>query len=124
MSKFKVVPTPDHGTRLVPVDPTPKTEDEWLAAACEHDITYGEEEAKRMESPLVFSEITLSDGDRSILIHVWSDGSWNVLSHQPYWGSKPPHRQTAKRWIRNGYHGDISEEPEFVHSTFAAIKTK
>lgn len=43
MSKFKVVPTPDHGTRLVPVDPTPKTEEEWLAAACEHDITYGQD---------------------------------------------------------------------------------
>lgn len=41
--RFKVVPTPDHGTRLVPVDPTPKTEDEWLAAACEHDITYGQD---------------------------------------------------------------------------------
>ena len=43
MSKFKVVPTPDHGTRLVPIDPTPKTEEEWLAAACEHDITYGQD---------------------------------------------------------------------------------
>ena len=43
MSKFKVVPTPDHGTRLVPVDPTPKTDEEWLKAACEHDITYGED---------------------------------------------------------------------------------
>ena len=43
MSKFKAVPTPDHGTRLVPVDPTPKTEEEWLKAACEHDITYGED---------------------------------------------------------------------------------
>lgn len=40
--RFKVVPTPDHGTRLVPVDHTPKTEEEWLAAACEHDITYGQ----------------------------------------------------------------------------------
>lgn len=43
MSKFKVVPTPDHGTRLVPANPTPKTEEEWLAAACEHDITYGQD---------------------------------------------------------------------------------
>lgn len=82
------------------------------------------EEEKRMEVPMVFSEITLSDGDRSILIHVRADGSWNVPSYQPRWGSKPPNRQTAKRWIRNGYHGDISEEPEFVQSTFAAIKTK
>ena len=73
---------------------------------------------------LTFSEITLSDGERSILVHVWSDGSWDLPTAQSKWGSKPPHRQTAKRWIRNGCHGDLSEEPEFVHSTFAAIKTR
>ncbi len=44
--RFKVVPTPDHGTRLVPTNPTPNTEEEWLAAACEHDITYGQEDQR------------------------------------------------------------------------------
>lgn len=71
-----------------------------------------------------FSEITLFDGERSILVHVWSDGGWDVPTAQSRWGSEPPHRQIAERWIRFGYHGDLSEEPEFVRSTFAAIKTR
>jgi hypothetical protein len=83
-----------------------------------------EEQRKRTGVPGTFSEITLSDGDRSILVHVWSDGRWNLSTTQPYWGSKPPHRQTAERWIRNGYHGELHEEPEFVRTVFTAIKTR
>ena len=39
-------------------------------------------------------------------------------------GDKRPQKQTARAWIRKGLHGDLSEEPEFVRSTFAAIKTR
>lgn len=81
------------------------------------------EEKQLAKAPRTFSEITLFDGERSILVHVWSDGRWSLPPGQPGWSGHPPHRQTAERWIRNGYHGDLSEEPEFVRSTFAAIKT-
>lgn len=80
------------------------------------------EEKQLAKAPRTFSEITLFDGEREIDVHFWSDGTWDVPTTQSRWGAKPPCRQTAKRWILNGFHGDLSEEPEFVRSTIAAIK--
>ena len=81
------------------------------------------EELKLTATMPRFSEITLSNGERSIDIHVFESGRWSIARTQRGYGDKRPQKQTARAWIRKGLHGDLSEEPEFVRSTFAAIKT-
>lgn len=61
---------------------------------------------------LRFSEITLSDGETSLLVHVYSDGSWSPVRCR---------RNKAYQWIRKGYFGDLSGEPEFVRRCFEFI---
>lgn len=73
----------------------------------------------------VFSEITLSNGDRSIIVHVWSNGTVRIPP-QPvsHWPSGAVSRATVRRWIRLGRYGDISEEPPFVAQVFNRIGGK
>jgi hypothetical protein len=63
-----------------------------------------------------FSEVSLFDGEERLLVHIWSDGSWDPVSGQT--------RARARRWIQKGYHGDLSEEPQFVQDVIARIKEK
>lgn len=72
-----------------------------------------------------FSEVTLSNGDRTIVIHVWTDDRITIAedkSNGRHWGSKGPSKQTVIRWIKMQLHGDLSEEPEFVRTRLADIR--
>lgn len=69
------------------------------------------------------ANVTLAHKGRKILVSVFPDGEWSIARNQTGYGPTLPQKQTARAWIRNGYHGDLSEEPEFVRTTFAAIKT-
>jgi len=72
-----------------------------------------------------FSELTLSNGDRSIVIHVWTDDRITIAddkSNGRHWGSAGPSKQTVIRWIKMQLHGDLSQEPEFVRIRLAGIR--
>jgi hypothetical protein len=73
-----------------------------------------------------FSEVTLSNGDRTIVIHVWTDDRITIAddkrSNWKHWGSAGPSKQTVIRWIKMQLHGDLSQEPEFVRIRLAGIR--
>jgi len=72
-----------------------------------------------------FSEVTLSNGDRSIVIHVWTDDRITIAddkSNGRHWGSAGPSKQTVIRWIKMQLHEDLSQEPEFVRIRLAGIR--
>lgn len=61
-----------------------------------------------------FSQVSLFDGEETILVHFWTDGSWEPVSGQS--------RDRARRWIQRGYHGDLSDEPQFARDIISRIK--
>ena len=72
-----------------------------------------------------FAEVTLSNGDRTIVIHVWTDDRITIAddkSNGRHWGSAGPSKQTVIRWIKMQLHGDLSQEPEFVRIRLAGIR--
>lgn len=74
-----------------------------------------------------FSEVTLSNGDRTIVIHVWTDDRITIAddkSNGHHWGSKGPSKQTVIRWIKMQLHGDLSQEPEFVRRRLEEVRMK
>lgn len=102
----------------------PLTEDRNISAA-ELEVILGWMKKDPFKVEPRFSEVTLSNGDRTIVIHVWTDDRITIAddkSNGRHWGSKGPSKQTVIRWIKMQLHGDLSEEPEFVRIRLAGIR--
>lgn len=67
----------------------------------------------------VFYEVTLSDGETCIDVHVWGDGSWGVAASS----AKQHSRAKALGFIRRGFYSD-PELPDFVKAVFDRLKGK
>lgn len=99
--------------------------EERAISAAELEVILGWMKKDPFKTEPKFSEVTLSNGDRTILLHIWDDGRVVIASDESmkrHWGAKGPSKLTALRWVKLRLYGDVSQEPEFVRRRLEEVR--